>query len=707
MKINYEQELNPAQLKAVTTVNGPLLVIAGAGSGKTRTIVYRLAYLMEHGIDPSNILLLTFTRKAAAEMLKRVEELLGQDIIGICGGTFHSFAFSMLKKFSNVLGWQEGFSIIDTSDALEIIRQAKNELNLTKDKKFPKHQTIYEIISRSRNKELPLEQIIKNQYYHLSLFTNDILEISNYYKKFKAKHFLVDYDDLLFFLEQLLNQDENVRFLFQQKFQFVMVDEYQDTNKIQGRLIKLLAGDEGNVMAVGDDAQSIYAFRGATIENILNFPKLFPNAQIIKLEQNYRSTQPILSLANHVLSLAKEKYPKKLFSSKDEGIKPELYYTNSDFSQAQLVTKKIQELSLKYPYREIAVLFRAGYQSYALEMELGKVGLKFQKFGGQKFSEAAHIKDIIAFLRIVSNASDVLAWTRALSNIKGVGPKTCQKLYQYFIQGETSKFKRICAKNNALKCILESLDELRQKQLSPQTLLEEIIKIYTPIMENKFMDDLPKRMAGVEQLIQIASTYEHLEDFLADLTLEPTNEEKRDDNRIVLSTIHSAKGLEWSCVLIIDLIEDKFPSKYALEDPVALEEERRLFYVACTRAKEYLALFVPTTTYNKYFDSFEPVLPSPFITEIKETLVNVYKENFFGDCNPYNTQKNKSESLNPKTLSPATKKTAVNNNRTGAYCSHKIFGQGKIIAHIPPNKYKVHFPKCGLKTVIKDFLEFE
>ncbi|MDQ7032321.1 MAG: ATP-dependent helicase [Desulfonauticus sp.] len=700
MKVNYEQELNPAQLKAVTHTHGPLLVIAGAGSGKTRTIVYRLAYLVEKGVFPAEILLLTFTRKAASEMLFRAENILEQQIHGLNGGTFHSFACTMLKKFSLNLGWEEGFSVIDQSDATDIIRQAKYNLNLHKDKTFPKPHTIYDLISRSRNKELSLEQTIVNQSYHLLTFLEDIEKIADYYKKFKAKHFLLDYDDLLFFFEQLLQQDQNVRSFLQQRFSFIMVDEFQDTNKVQGRIVQLLAGPSANIMAVGDDAQSIYAFRGASVENILNFPQTFPGTTIVKLEQNYRSTQPILSFTNHILSLAQEKYPKKLFSENIQGPKPELFYTKSDLSQAQLVVKKIQELSLSYPYHEIAVLFRAGYQSYALEMELGKIGIKFQKFGGQKFSEAAHIKDIIAFLRLVTNPCDVLAWTRALGNIKGVGPKTCQKLYQCFFEANFSLLDSLCAKNQELKTMLQQLDSLRQKKLAPQDLLEEVIKIYTPIMEEKFVDDLPKRMAGLEQLLQIASIYDDVELFLADLTLETSLEDREElKDKLVLSTIHSAKGLEWDCVLIIDLVEERFPSRHALMDPKSLEEERRLLYVACTRARKYLGLFVPTNIYNRYQGNFEPRAPSPFIREVPDDLIQKYQEDHFGTLHQIDV-------LGPS-KPPKTGQQKHDFTSTGSYCLHKIFGRGKVIAHIPPNKYKIHFPEHGLKTVLADYLEFE
>ena len=698
--IDYSKELNPAQLEAVTTVSGPVLVIAGAGSGKTRTIVYRLTYLVEQGVLPEQILLLTFTRKAAGEMIARAEQLLGRVGFGVSGGTFHSFACRILKKFIHVFKW-DGFSVIDPSDGKDILKQAKAQLNLTKHKTFPKVNTIYDLISKSRNKEISLEEMLTSQGVHLLPFLEDIEKMASYYQQFKLKHHLLDYDDLLFYLEKMLVEQTEIRLFLAQRFPFVMVDEFQDTNRIQGRLIKLLAGEQENVMAVGDDAQSIYGFRGSTVENILNFPKVFVRTKVIKLEQNYRSTQPILALTNHILQGAKEKYAKKLFSTLEDKTKPEIIYPSSDLSQAQVVVKKIRELSSSYAYNQIAVLFRAGYQSYSLELELSKMGIKFQKFGGQKFSESAHIKDILAFVRLVVNPYDLPGWIRALSNVRGIGPKTIERLYTCFVQGEEKQFKKICQRYPELEKVMLRLNQIKQRgDLSPQEILTEIIDIYQPFLESKFVDDLPKRQAGLEQLVQIAAGYDNLELFLTDLLLEPIHQDRvLDQDVLTLSTIHSAKGLEWDCVLILDLVENKFPSRHALADPKELEEERRLLYVACTRAKRYLGLFVPKTVYNKYYGGFEPAKPSPFIKEIPDQLVVKFEENYFGQIYAAHSEQEKVE-----------KKQNVSNElstQTGTICFHKIFGRGRIIAHVPPNKYQVNFSEHGLKTIIGDYLEFE
>ncbi|MDY7000909.1 MAG: ATP-dependent helicase, partial [Thermodesulfobacteriota bacterium] len=413
--IKYKKELNPAQWEAVSAIHGPVLVIAGAGSGKTRTIVYRLAHLVDQGAEPESILLLTFTRKAAHEMLNRAEELLGQGMSRTMGGTFHSLAYAMLRRFSGASGISEGFTVMDRPDAESVIRQVRDEFGLGKgERSFPKKRTVIELISKSKNKETPLPDLLQKEACHLLPFADDIQKISVKYAEFKAAHGLLDYDDLLFDFERLLTGNEAARDFVRFKYRFVMVDEYQDTNLVQARLVKLLSGEEQNVMVVGDDAQSIYAFRGANVYNILNFPDMFPQAKLIRLEQNYRSTQPILDLANRVLEQAEDRFPKNLFTTRANGTRPRLFRTHSDKSQANAVLTRIRELSRTYPLSEIAVLFRAGYHSYPLEILLNKLGVKFQKYGGVKFSEAAHVKDALAYLRLLQNPADLPSWQRVL-----------------------------------------------------------------------------------------------------------------------------------------------------------------------------------------------------------------------------------------------------------------------------------------------------
>ncbi len=699
MQLNYHDLLNPSQYKAVTTEDGPLLVIAGAGSGKTRTVVFRMAYLVERGVNPGNILLLTFTRKAAQEMKERAEELLQQRLNALSGGTFHSFAYSVLRKYAPVLGYPQGITIMDSGDSEDAVQTVKSELDIgKKDRSFPKKKTVLGFISKSRNKELEMRQVLEQDAFHLRNYAEDIQKISEAYAAFKKDHGMLDYDDLLFELERLLRENEDILDFLRTTHKYILVDEYQDTNQVQARLVKLLSGSHGNVMAVGDDAQSIYGFRGANVRNILDFQEHFPGTRVIKLEQNYRSIQPILTLTNKILENAAEKYSKNLFSQRKEGPAPDLIRPLNDVTQAKVVLHKVGELTSNYPLEEIAVLFRAGYQSYALEMELQKAGIAFQKFGGMKFSEAAHIKDVLAFLRVIANPTDLLAWTRALSNIQGIGPKSCKKIYTCFMRGELEPINKMCSKNNELDKVIKNLDEMRSKQDRPVEILQGIVEMYQPMLEEKFPEDYPKRQPGLQELEQILSSYDNLDLFLADMSLDapPISTQNPGGKDLVLSTIHSAKGLEWSAVLLIDLVEERFPSRHALTKPAAMEEERRLMYVACTRARDYLGLYVPESIYNRYQGTSIPTLPSPFIQELPKSTYKEWQETYSGGITP----------LQESGPSPE-KKNKDEKNKTGTYCNHQIFGRGQVIAHVPPNKYKVNFPACGLKLVIADYLEME
>jgi len=715
---DFKTDLNEAQYEAVTHTDGPVLVIAGAGSGKTRTIVYRLAHLISRGTAPDSILLLTFTRKAAQEMQARASLLLGAaGLSGLTGGTFHGFAFSMLRRFPGTLGMPAKLTIMDQGDAENAIRDMRDMLKLGKgDRSFPKKNTVLGLISKARNKELSLAQVMQDEAFHLLRYEDEIGELSQAYASFKQKHGLLDYDDLLFRLEALLRDHEPARELAWRRYRHIMVDEYQDTNLVQARLIQLLAGQSGNVMAVGDDAQSIYAFRGANVHNILSFQKMFPGAKLVRLERNYRSTQPILDLTNAILEQAELRIKKTLYTERKDGSKPRLVRTISDRSQAQAVVSRVVELSRTYPLSEIAVLFRAGYHSFPVEIALNKLGLKFRKFGGIRFSEAAHIRDALAFLRLAQNPADLPAFKRALDHIKGVGPKTCARLYEALVQGDEKHVKKACAKNKDLENVLEFLDRLRGSQGSPARLLAQVLEFYQPVLENKFLDDWPRRQAGLEQLSRIASGYESLDSFLADISLEnPENKDDDPEDALTLSTVHSAKGLEWSAVLIIDLVQDRFPSRHALTRAEDLEEERRLLYVACTRAREELTLFVPSVLYNQYNGATEPAVDSPFISCLPYNVVEAWRENYTGglfrtnDAAPARDPDQPTESPNLVSSSAQTSEAMTSPLAQGhsGYCRHKIFGRGKIIAVIPEGKYRVNFPGFGLKVILADYLDIE
>ena len=723
--LDYQNDLNPAQYEAVSTLDGPVLVIAGAGSGKTRTIVYRLAHLVERGVSPAEILLLTFTRKASAEMLHRAGALLGHQNLGaVRGGTFHGFAFSLLKQYAGLLGFERGVSIMDRSDAEDMLGEARDRLRIGRgDRKFPKRGTILSLISKSRNKELPLEQILRREAYHLGAYAEDMARLDEEYTRMKRECGLLDYDDLLFMLERLLTDFPHVRQAVTSSISHIMVDEYQDTNLVQARLTGLLAPpdqDRPNILAVGDDAQSIYAFRGADVRNILNFPNLFPETRIIKLEQNYRSTQPILELTNAILDGFRDKFGKKLFSDRQDSRLPEYIQPFSDRSQARLVTAKIAELSREYPLDQIAVLFRAGYQSYHVEVELNKIGLPFRKYGGIKFSEAAHIKDVLACLRLSLNAADLPAWQRMLGNIPGIGPKSAQKIHHAVMVNDQNFLRAQCSKKPALTELLGVLDTLRAQVMKPATAIGFILEYYTPVLREKFPDDYPRREAGLEELAQIALGYEDTASFLGDLSLDSPDAEEARGPAVTLSTVHSAKGLEWEAVLVIDLVEDRFPSRHALGDSEAFEEERRLLYVACTRARAHLSLFSPETLYSREASTSMPARPSSFLQDIPPHLFTRYREQFTGGLAPQSapirTGTGRTDSFPDAAdlnISAPDGEYASAPRQTGqtpvqgTFCRHKIFGRGKVIARVEPNKYKINFPGFGLKLIIEDFVELE
>ncbi len=443
MTIDFESQLNPAQLEAARALDGPVLVIAGAGSGKTRTIVHRLANLVSQGVPPESILLLTFTRKASQEMLDRAEALLGMGLGRVQGGTFHSFAYSLLRRFPPAAaeGEPQGpRAIMDRGDAESLVREVRGELGLGKgDRAFPKAATVLETLGKARNKEQALEDVLSRDAAHLLPYLDELKSMAQAYAQAKRRYGLLDYDDLLFELEALLRARPEVLEAQRRRFSHIMVDEYQDTNLVQGRLVKLLAGERGNVMAVGDDAQSIYAFRGANIHNILSFPKEFLGTRVIRLERNYRSTQPILDLTNKILEDAPLTFRKHLYTEQTEGPQPLLLRPLSDKSQADMVANAIGELLREHQPEEIAVLFRAAYQSYQLEICLNKRRIAFSKVGGQRYVEAAHVKDALSFLQVAAKPENFLAWRRMLGLAKGVGPKTADKLFAAAIAPDTAK----------------------------------------------------------------------------------------------------------------------------------------------------------------------------------------------------------------------------------------------------------------------------
>lgn len=734
--------LNPAQLEAVTAPDGPVLVIAGAGSGKTRTIVHRLAWLAEQGVPASDMLLLTFTRKASREMLLRATDLLGYSIGGVHGGTFHSFAFSVLRQYRPA--WAEGpVTVMDSADSASAIQQCKERLKVGKgDRSFPKTQTIIGLLSKARNKEISIGDVLQRDAQHLLPHADALESIGEAYRGYRRQHGLLDYDDLLFELEDLLKGDpeagrEGLAERFRERYRYIMVDEYQDTNRVQARLVRLLAGEAGNVMAVGDDAQSIYAFRGADVRNILDFPKLFPGTRVIRLEENYRSTQPVLDVANAVLAPTSEGFRKNLFTTKENTPKTprvRLVRPMSDLTQANVVAARVEELLDRYQAKEIAVLFRAGYQSYHLEVALSKRGIKFRKYGGLRYAEAVHVKDVVAFVRLAINPLDMPSFERVAGLSKGVGTKTAEKIYHVAAQGDFDALRKACTKYPDLWSDMLLLDKLREHNLTPAALIEMVIEHYTPRLQAIFPDDWPRRQQGLSELAHIASAYTDLEQFVADLSLE-TPEDDADEfdeaGRVVLSTIHSSKGLEWDAVILLDLVEDRFPSRHALVRPEDFEEERRLMYVACTRAREDLELFVPATLYSRQNGGNEPATPSPFVRELPFSALEEWQEGYTGRISKRSTSfagdpafsrpsldiprelanpnAGRVKGVFPPPVIPEAKgdRAASKGGAGCGYCRHKVFGRGKIVEQLPPDKCRVNFPGFGLKVILSAFLTLE
>ena len=612
--INYEKDLNPEQLKAGMTLEGPLLVIAGAGSGKTRTLVYRVARLIESGVSPRNTLLLTFTRKAAQEMLKRVGLLLKADCNGVSGGTFHSIGNMILRKYGKAIGLEPSFTILDRSDAGDIIQLLRaNQGYSEKAKRFPRKDTIAEILGQSANKMVPLEEVVMENYAHFSQHIQDLIQMEKLYANYKRKRSLLDYDDLLVRFLDLLESQPEIRRRLSESFRYILVDEYQDTNIIQARIIRLLCDVHQNIMVVGDDSQSIYSFRGANFKNIMDFPKEFPGTRIFQLEENYRSTQPILDLTNEIINHAKEKYPKHLFTRKGDGRQPVLAQALNENDQSRFVCQNILEFREEdVPLSEIAVLFRSSFHSFDLEVELARHNIPYEKRGGFKFIEMAHVKDILAHLRVIENPLDAVSWNRLLLLIEGIGPKKSQEIISDIGKsGEPLKVFRKFADRyrNEIKTgllgLIQIFEEIFQTVRAPSDQVEALCRYYYPTLQRKY-DDYPKRMKDLEHLHTITERYHRLSELLADMALDPPDQSvsdvvtlEREDEKMVLSTIHSAKGLEWHTVFIIWALDGRFPSAYSFMTDEELEEERRLFYVAATRAKQALFITYPIDIYDK------------------------------------------------------------------------------------------------------------
>lgn len=707
--------LNEAQYAAATHGNGPILVIAGAGSGKTRTLVYRMAYLIEQGIPPESIMLLTFTRRAAQEMLYRAAQLTNQSCKRVTGGTFHATANMLLRQHGHHLGFPPGFTIIDRGDAEGIINLLKSSLGFAgAGKRFPSKRIIMNLLSGAINKARPLEELVFENHIHLSEFIDDFNTIRDHYNQFKLDHGLMDYDDLLINWQRLLSESEQGGSEISARFQYVLVDEYQDTNLIQAEIVRLLARDHDNVMVVGDDAQSIYSFRGADFYNILRFPDQFPNTRVIKLEQNYRSTQPILSLTNCIIDQAEEKFTKSLFSEIDDGVRPEVFSGATEAAEARFIVDSIETLLKEgTPKNEIAVLFRSGFHSYKLEMELTSRYLEFEKRGGLKLTESAHIKDVLSFLRILVNPWDNLSWNRILLQLDKVGPKTAQNILNTISDTDDplaalNKYRPAPSWKQGFTRLLELLVRLQTSGLTPGGQFDLILEYYRPIFEKIYYDDYPKRSKELDHIRALIGGYGDLQSFVDDTALDPPETTMPDqdtipeDGKVVLSTIHSAKGLEWDTVFVIGLAEGRFPHQNAVPGE-QYEEERRLLYVAATRAKKQLFLTYPRQLMTPD-RKFRHTVMSPFLREINPGLYN-QKES---TTPAFTSVSNRSGFGLPEPRASRTKTLSARIEFTpGMMVQHPLFGPGKVKSIPGPRRVEIAFDRDGDKILHLDYAKLE
>jgi len=612
---DFSSELNPEQAAAATHHDGPLLIIAGAGTGKTRTLVYRVAHLIERGVAAERILLLTFTRRAAQEMLSRAERLVGSSSKRVHGGTFHATAHRLLRRYGQAAGLAKDFTIMDQGDSADLMQLSRAQLGYgARAKRFPKKETLQYVYSRHINTGISVEDIIRDEYPQFVDYLEDFAKIYGDYTRRKQERNLVDYDDLLLFWALLLEAAPELAKKISGMYDHILVDEYQDTNVLQARILRGMCSAHRNITVVGDDAQSIYSFRGANFRNILDFPKQFEGATTVTLEQNYRSTQPILSVTNTLISRAAERFTKNLWTERTGGEMPWLVAARDEQQQTRFVVDRILELHEEgTPFREIAVLFRAGYMSADLEIELTNRKIPFEKWGGLKFLEAAHVKDVLAFLRILENPRDEVSWYRLLLLLPGIGDATARAAIDSMAAAawESAAFGRYTPPPRARAAhaaLVDLLDGLRsgpvQDEAQVSADIARVRLLYDNILRERY-DRVEPRLADLDQLQTIAGGYPDRATFLSALALEPPQAtqdlpggSKEEDDCLVLSTAHSAKGKEWDAVFVIWAVDGWFPSARCLNSDEQTEEERRLMYVALTRARNYLSVTYPLNAYS-------------------------------------------------------------------------------------------------------------
>jgi len=622
---SYLEELNDRQREAVVHGDGPLLVIAGAGSGKTKTLVSRVAHLVQAGVDPDRILLLTFSRRASSEMLRRVGAVVDRSSASmVWGGTFHSIANRLLRRYGPAVGLAEGFTVIDRSDTESMFSMLRSEHGFgTARIRFPRKETIASIYSRTVNARVPLTETLEQRFPYCLEHADDLATLFTQYTERKRESNVVDYDDLLLYWQALLASPvaDAVRGLFDH----VLVDEYQDTNHVQAEILHQLCGTRGNLTVVGDDAQSIYSFRAATVENILSFPDTYRSATVVTLDRNYRSTPEILDVSNAVIAASETAFDKQLWTKRPDGPIPELVTCHDEAAQAEWVCDRVLELRERgIDLRDQAVLFRTGHHSGGLEIELARRSIPFVKFGGLKFLESGHIKDLLSMLRILDNPRDELAWNRVLLMLPGIGPATAAKVIVHLDDvGSKAEIDRLEALLTydipvgretrevlgLLRDVLRDCRSVDGSEPMPSVQIDrlnDLCEAVFPLIYN----DSQARLGDVEHLAGLANEYTSRSRFLTEITLDPpastsdfADAPHIDDDYLILSTIHSAKGGEWRSVTVIHAADGNIPSDMALSEPGGLEEERRLLYVALTRARDHLAVTVPQRFYHHRFST--------------------------------------------------------------------------------------------------------
>jgi ATP-dependent DNA helicase UvrD/PcrA len=628
-RVDYEGELNEEQREVVFAQGGPILVIAGAGSGKTRTLVYRVARLIESGVDPGKVLLLTFTNKAAREMLRRVETLLSIDTRKMTGGTFHSVGNRLLRRYGEAIGLSPHFTILDSEDSREMLEAATSDLKIkTLDRRFPKGEVLQDLYSFTINTGRKLSEVLAERAPHFLSLQEEIVAVFERYLARKRAARACDYDDLLLHWKRLLETPSGAE--LSRRFRHVLVDEYQDTNRLQGEIVDGMALGSRNVMVVGDDAQAIYSFRGASFENILGFPDRYPDARIFRLTVNYRSVPEILRLANESISRNQKQFKKDLEAVRDPGALPAVVPLPDSFDQARFLAQRLLEWRDEgEKLSDCAVLYRSHYQALELQLELTRRGIPYEIRSGIRFFEQRHVKDVMAFLRILANPSDEISWKRALKIFPRIGERTASQIWESIV-GEPQPLEAFARKEfpgRGLEAALKPFRSLLRKLESPSmrsapadSLRLIVDEIYRDFARAKFPNS-EARLDDLEQFAQFASGYASLTAFLDEVSLynelsgEDTVAGLPEDERVVLSSVHQAKGLEWSRVAVIGLSEGRFPNSRAAATEAGLEEERRLFYVACTRAKNELVLAYPMLARDRY--STDVILESSrFVSEL-------------------------------------------------------------------------------------------